>query len=171
MKKTTLAIIGTIILIVAVVLGCVFLSQKNNTNTATPNSNIADNTNNNTEQNIDENKSQKSSTVTIEELKNALENSGYVITNEITKSAELIGGKEGIGLEINGKFIEVYDFDLNSNEELTKSNVKSAKDNGKIIMPSFGNYELNAKINKNLILVSYDSHPDKDGILEVFNSL
>lgn len=106
----------------------------------------------------------------IEEFKTKLEESGLTISDTIQKSAELIGAEEGIGYEIDGEVIEVYKFNENSTDDLTKTNIESAKKDGKINMTTF-NMTLNVKYNKGLCLVRYENHPDKEKILEVFNNL
>lgn len=108
--------------------------------------------------------------VTIEDFKTKIEESELTISDTIQKSAELIGAEEGIGYEIDGAVIEVYKFNENSTDDLTKTNIESAKKDEKISMTTF-NMTLNAKYNKGLCLVGYENHPDEEKILEVFNSL
>ncbi len=105
------------------------------------------------------------------DFKEALEHKGLVISNTTNKIGELIGATEGYSYSINGVDIEVYKFDENSSEELTKNNIKSAKEKGTITMPDFNNITFNALYNKGLVLLSYEQHPDKDKIIEIFNSL
>ena len=38
-------------------------------------------------------------------------------------------------------------------------------------MPAFNNIEYKAVYNKGLVLINYEEHPNKDKILEIFNSL
>lgn len=83
----------------------------------------------------------------------------------------LIGASEGSSYMISDSLIQVYKFDFNKSDELTVSNLKKAKESGKVLMPSFNNYELKVVYNKGLILVNVEDHPDKDKILEVFNNL
>lgn len=110
--------------------------------------------------------------VSIESFKKKLIDNGLEITEETTKAGSMIGAKEkGYGYEINGKFIEIYQYDLNSIEELTKNNIKLAQTEGKITMPAFNNIEYKAVYNKGLVLINYEEHPNKDKILEIFNSL
>lgn len=109
--------------------------------------------------------------VSIEDFKKALNERGLTITSENAKAGTLIGATEGYGYTINDGTIEIYKFDEKSSNDLTKSNIKSAKEKGIVTMPSFNNVTLNAKYNKGLVLISYDEHPDKDKILEIFNNL
>ena len=74
-------------------------------------------------------------------------------------------------MEISDSLIQVYKFDSTKSDELTVSNLKKAKDEGKVVMPSFNNYELKVVYHKGLILVNVEDHPDKDKIIEVFNNL
>lgn len=108
---------------------------------------------------------------TIEDFRKKLEENGLVIANTIQKSSTMIGAVEGIGYEINGSVIEIYKFDENSTEELARNNIKSAKSNGTVSMPSFNNITLNVKYNNGLCLVNYENHPNKEKIIEIFNKL
>lgn len=115
------------------------------------------------------NKSNKSS---IEDFKSALLKNDFEITDEITKLGTLIGAKEvGYGYEINGAYIEIYEYDEKSSEELTKQNIKSAKEKNIIIMPALNNVELTATYNKGIMIVAYEEHPNKEKILEIFKNL
>lgn len=154
MNKKIYIIISIIVLVIGGIT-IYFLTQKD---VNTPNNN-----NNQSQSLISENK--------FEAFKEKLQNSGYEITGEVKKAAELVGAQEGYSYEINGSNIEIYKFNLNSSEELTKSNLKSAKNEGKIYMPSFNNYSIEVKINNNLVLTSYSNHPDKDKIIKLFNEL
>lgn len=119
----------------------------------------------NVEQNNSENK------LTIETFRNALKENNLEITNETSKAAGMIGASKGYGLEINGESIEIYEFDENSTDELTVKNIKSAKEEGDVTMPSFNNYTMKAKYNKGLVLTNYEEHPDRDKIISIFNEL
>ena len=107
----------------------------------------------------------------VQDFKNALESNGLVVTEEIPKAAGMVGAEEGYGYKINGVNIEVYQFNERNNEELAKENIKKAKDEGKIVMPSFGNYTFDAVYNKGLALTSYDKHPDAEKIISIFKGL
>lgn len=114
---------------------------------------------------------EKNNIVTIDNFIEKLEDADMKVTDKINKSAQMIGATEGYGLEIDGGYLEVYSYDIDSTNELTKSNIKSAKEKEIVTMPSFGNMELKAKYNKGLVLVNFEEHPDSDKILEVFNNL
>ena len=107
----------------------------------------------------------------IKEFKDKLQTNGLTISEEIQKSATLIGAEEGYGYIIDDVSIEIYRFDENSSDDLTKSNIKSAKNEEKITMPTFNNMEMKVKYNNGLCLVNYENHPNKDKILEIFNNL
>lgn len=114
----------------------------------------------------------KSNKLSVEDFKSELIKNNFEITDEITKLGTLIGAKEvGYGYEINGAYIEIYEYDEKNSEELTKQNIKSAKENNVVKMPAFNNVELPAIYHKGLLLISYEDHPNKDKILEIFNNL
>lgn len=117
------------------------------------------------------NETKKTEEKTIESFKSKLQENGVSITNEIEKSAMMIGAEEGIGYEINKSVIEIYKFNEESNEEIAKNNIKSAKSKGIINMLSFNNMELKVKYNKGLCLVKFEKHPDKDKIVDIFTNL
>lgn len=72
---------------------------------------------------------------------------------------------------IDGKPIQVYLFDESSEDELTVSNLKKAKEEGKVVMPSFDNYEFNVLYKNGLVVINVEENPQKDKIEEVFNNL
>lgn len=109
--------------------------------------------------------------ITIEDFKNALEKKGLKVTNITNKVGSLIGAIEGYGYNINNETIEIYKFDLNSNDNLTMDNIKSAKEKEIITMPDFNNMTFKCKYNKGLVLINYEKHSSKDKIIEVFNEL
>lgn len=157
MKEKLFLIIDLILILLFGVIIVINISKKQNT--------IVSNTTNQIETEAN------NSTLTIKLFKENLIKNGFTISNEIQKAAELIGANEGYGFEIDGSTIEIYNFNLNSEDSLTKSNINSAINEGKVYMPSLNNYSINAKINKNLVLVSFDAHPDKDKIIKIFNEL
>ena len=149
MKKVLKNIILTIILILSILLltGC------------------------SKEENVETSSKVSLKQLSIEDFKNAIKKSGITITNETNKLATMIGAEEGYGYEINGQSIEIYKFDEKSDNELTKNNIKSAKEKGIVVMPDFNNMTISVKYNKGLILANYEQHPDKEKILEAFSSL
>ena len=101
-----------------------------------------------------------------------MQEAGLDITAEAENTeCELIGASEGESYMISDSLIQVYKFDSTKSDELTVSNLKKAKEEGKVVMPSFNNYELKVVYHKGLILVNVEDHPDKDKIIEVFNNL
>lgn len=114
---------------------------------------------------------QSNKEITIEDFKNALEQKGLKITNTTTKLGSLIGAIEGYGYTINNETIEIYKFDVNSNDNLTVNNIKSAKEKEIITMPDFNNMTFKAKYNKGFVIINFEQHPSKDKILEAFNEL
>ena len=146
-----------ILITLLIVGGIYFLIRNKNTNTETTS----------TKTTVAQTKKEN----TIEKFKEELVNNGIKINEETQKSASLIGAKEGYAFEINGQAIEVYEFDEKSTEELTKDNIKSAKNSGTISMPTFNNMTLNVKYNNGLCLVNYENHSDKEKIIEIFNNL
>lgn len=109
--------------------------------------------------------------VSIENFKNVLQNKGLTVTEVTPKVGAMIGADEGYGYKINGTSIEIYKFNEESNNELTKSNIDKAKNQGIIVMPDFNNMEIKGKYNKGLLLVNYEGHPNEDEIVSAFNSL
>ena len=111
-------------------------------------------------------------TANISDFKKKLQEAGLDITAEAENTeCELIGASEGESYMISDSLIQVYKFDSTKSDELTVSNLKKAKEEGKVVMPSFNNYELKVVYHKGLILVNVEDHPDKDKIIEVFNNL
>lgn len=109
---------------------------------------------------------------TIEDFKKKLDESELKIDLEAENTeCDLIGASEGMSYTIDDALIQVYKFDFNNSNELTVSNLKLAQDQGKVVMPSFNNYEFKVVYNKGLILVNSEDHPDKDRIVELFMSL
>lgn len=144
------------ILIVILVVGGVYFFMNNKNETEETASNLLDKT---------------TKELSIDVFKNELQKNELTISEETQKSAALIGAEEGYGYIINGNPIEIYKFDEKSTDDLTKSNIKSAKNDEKVTMPTFNNMTLKAKYNQGLCLINYENHPDKDKILEIFNNL
>ncbi len=89
---------------------------------------------------------------------------GFTVGEKTEKMAAIIGAKAGFGIQVNGKNIEIYEYDSKSKDELTVNNLETARD-GYIDMSGF---TLKCALNGNLILAGYDEHPDKDKIVETF---
>lgn len=111
-------------------------------------------------------------TATIEDFKKKLDESDLKVDLEAENTeCDLIGASEGMSYTINDSLIQVYKFDFNNSNELTVSNLKLAQDEGKVVMPSFNNYEFKVVYNKGLILVNSEDHSDREKIVELFMSL
>lgn len=110
--------------------------------------------------------------VSIADFKSKLEENGIEIEMETeNKESKAIGASKGMTYMISGKIIQVYEYDLDTTEELSVSNLKLAREEGKVVMPLMDNLEINVKYNKGLVLLNYQEHPDKEKILEVFENL
>ncbi len=117
--------------------------------------------------------STKSSTVSKTVSKNRLgdmveffKSNGFTIGEKTEKMAAIIGAKAGFGIQLNGKNVEIYEYDAESKDELTVNILETARD-GYIDMSGF---TLKCVLNGNLILAGYDEHPDKDKIVETFKN-
>lgn len=83
--------------------------------------------------------------------------------------ANLVGAIDCYSYSVNGTEITVGKFDLNSKNPLTVDNIKKAKDSDMVKLDlQQGGMDVPAKINNNLLIMDYDTHPDKDKIIEVF---
>ena len=143
MKKNSriIVLILFVIIVIAAVLGIFLYNKEHNVQTNKKE----------TEELVEE-------TANISDFKKKLQEAGLDITAEAENTeCELIGASEGESYMMS--------------DELTVSNLKKAKEEGKVVMPSFNNYELKVVYHKGLILVNVEDHPDKDKIIEVFNNL
>lgn len=91
---------------------------------------------------------------------------GLTIGEKSDKIFQLIGAKDGYAIEINGEKVELYEFDPDSKAEITKTNLKTAKEGYMDMVGSKANVILNG----NIALIGYDDHPDKDKIVEIFKN-
>lgn len=154
-KNTTFVIIAILIIIVASV-SSIFLYNK--------------------EHKVDENKKAVKElikeTATIQAFKEKLEENDIVIDEEtVDGESGLIGAAEGVSYKIENERIQVYRFDLDKTDELTVENLKKAQEEEKVVMPSFNNFEIKVKYNKGLVLINSENHPQKEKIIEIFESL
>ena len=94
-------------------------------------------------------------------LKKALKKEKYELGEREEKMAEFIGAKEGFALSVNNKNIEIYQFEKNDKKlkEITKNKEFEIEGIAKIPV----------EVNGNFILIASE-HPDKDKIIEIFNS-
>ncbi len=100
------------------------------------------------------------------ELVEFFKTNGFTVGEKTEKMAAIIGARAGFGIQLNGKNVEVYEYDPDSKDELSVNNLETAKD-GYIDMSGF---TLKCVLNGNLILAGYDEHPDKDKIVETFGN-
>lgn len=152
-KNKVITLILILIIILSAIMGIVFYNKEHNVES-------------NEETKVEDKK------VSIEEFKKTLEEAGIVIEAESKNEAnEKIGAMDGVTYMIDGKPIQVYAFDESSTDELTISNLKKAKEEGKVVMPSFDNYEFKVLYNDGLIIVNLEDNPQKDKIENIFNNL
>lgn len=146
-KNLIIIVVAVIVIIIASVLG-VFLYNKQRE------------------------KDESEKVASIAEFRSRLEGQGLQIESEAESTdASAIGAVEGVTYVISGYAIQVYRYDLNSTDELSVSNVKKAQEEGKISLPEFDNHEFTVIYNKGLILINHTDHPEKDKIVEAFESL
>jgi hypothetical protein len=99
----------------------------------------------------------------------ALKSNGIIVSGERKVGAEIIGAKEGYKFIIKGKEIEIYQFDLTSNAEMTIKNLKSLKDTSEISLKGIDE-KRKAKQNGDMIILGQEDTKDKDKIESIFNS-
>jgi hypothetical protein len=92
---------------------------------------------------------------------------GYQVGEVSTKAFQMLGAKDGFGITINGKPIELYQFDPNSTNADAQKNLKDAQTIGKVSMSGFS---IPVISNGDFVLMHYSDHPDKDKIIETFKS-
>lgn len=146
-KNIIIIVVAIVVIVIAAVLGVLFYNKQKE-------------------------KSQEEKIASIEEFKTRLEEKELTIDSEAESTdAGAIGAVEGKTYVISGYAIQVYRYDLNSTDELSVSNVKKAKEEGKISLPEFDNHEFTVIYNKGLVLINYTDHPEKDKIVEAFQNL
>ena len=98
----------------------------------------------------------------IDDFKNEVKELG--INFEETKmSAEYINAESGLKLTSDGKKLEVYKFDTNS------EHYKTAEENQKVTMDGFGSFD--AIVKNGYALMIDDDFPQYDKVIEIFNKL
>lgn len=111
-------------------------------------------------------------TVSIDTFKQKLKENDLNIEAETeNKECNLIGASEGVSYMIGGEVVQVYRFDLDKSDELTVANLKKAKEEQKVVMPTFNNYEFKVKYNKGLVLINFEEHPQEQEIVQIFENL
>lgn len=101
----------------------------------------------------------------LDDLLEQFKAAGLTVGEKEPKLSSMIGAKDGFGVNINGMPIEIYQFDISSTDETAVQNMKSAKDTGKINMLGI---DFPVKMNRDLMLVNYQGHPDEEKIVKVF---
>jgi len=104
----------------------------------------------------------------VDDFINALTSNGFQITAKELVSSAIIGSKEGYELTANGSNIEIFICDLTSNEEITVKNLEDVYEKGMIKVNGITS---KARLNKHLMLMGYENHPEKDKIEKIFTDL
>jgi len=97
----------------------------------------------------------------LESVVNYFESNGYSIGEKSVKAFEMVKATEGFGIEVNGANVEFYSYDPNSEA------LKEIQSSGKYNMDGF---EIEAVANGNIVMMGHQFHPEKDKIIETFNS-
>lgn len=154
-QKNTIIVASLVLIIIVAAIASIFLYNK--------------------EHRVNENKEEAKQlvkeTVSIDTFKQKLKEEFEIESETENKECDLIGASEGVSYIIDGTVIQVYRFDLEKSDELTVTNLKKAQEEGKVLMPSFNNYEFKVKYNKGLVLVNSEEHPQEEKIVEIFQSL
>ncbi|WP_053366578.1 hypothetical protein [Bacillus sp. FJAT-27245] len=87
--------------------------------------------------------------------------SGFTIGEVKEKAFDMLGAKDGFGIELNGHEVEFYEFDSNA------PNLKEAESKGTVSMDQISFPVL---LNGNIILVHANYHPDKESLINTFNN-
>ncbi|WP_059170509.1 hypothetical protein [Bacillus sp. FJAT-27445] len=95
------------------------------------------------------------------ELISYFKSSGFTIGEVKEKAFEMLGAKDGFGIEINGHEVEFYEFDVNA------ENLKEAESKGTVSMDQISFPVL---LNGSIILVHAQYHPDKESLINTFNN-
>jgi uncharacterized protein YecT (DUF1311 family) len=104
-------------------------------------------------------------TRTIDGLIEHFKQSGLMVTGKSGKSAEMLGASEGAGIEIFGKGVEVYRYDVAKEaQKLTLEKIAKEKS------ITFFSIVAPAKLNGGFVMIGYDEHPEKEKILKAFES-
>jgi uncharacterized protein YecT (DUF1311 family) len=104
-------------------------------------------------------------TRTIDSLIEHFKQSGLMMSGRSSKLADVIGATEGAGIEIAGRDVEVFRYDVaKESQKLTLAKIAKEKSISifSIVAP--------AKINGGFVMISYDEHPEKEKIIKAFES-
>lgn len=123
--------------------------------------NVENNTNNDNSTNNETVKEEKKLS-SIDDFKNEVKKLG-IDFEETKMSAEYINAESGLKLTSDGKKLEVYKFDTNS------EHYKTAEENQKVTMDGFGSFD--AIVKNGYALMIDDNFPQYDKVIEIFNNL
>ncbi len=123
--------------------------------------NVENNTNNDNSTNNETVKEEKKLS-SIDDFKNEVKKLG-IDFEETKMSAEYINAESGLKLTSDGKKLEVYKFDTNS------EHYKTAEENQKVTMDGFGSFD--AIVKNGYALMIDDNFPQYDKVIEIFNKL
>lgn len=105
--------------------------------------------------------SQGDKQLTIESFTEALESNGISIGKKSEKMYRLLMATDGYGIDVNGEYIEVYQFDTTI--QSGKDAIEKWKKEGFMGQPVI--------VNKNLMMFADKKHKDWKEIFHIFNSL
>ncbi|MFP4662656.1 MAG: hypothetical protein ACLFPF_10720 [Halanaerobiales bacterium] len=108
------------------------------------------------------------------ELEEYFRASDLNIGERYPKYHEMVGAAAGFGIEIEGKEVELYYFDLETADTATIKSFEEARETGKLCPPN-SNMEMSVIIKGNIMLIGLEygdfyTHPAKDEIIELFNN-
>lgn len=115
-----------------------------------------------TESDAEEEKTHDEKEKTLEELVEHFKQSGFNIGDKTKKAPEMIGASEGFGIEVDGEDIEIYQYELDSED------LDEIKSNGEYEMEGFGPFP--AVANGNFVLISHEEHSETEKITTTFES-
>ncbi|MFF5400953.1 hypothetical protein ACFY5J_27125 [Peribacillus butanolivorans] len=98
---------------------------------------------------------------TLSDIADYFELNGHMAEIFSEKFAGQIGAKAGVGIEIDGDVMEVYEFDLSNPDSLERLN--TINESGTLLSNE-------AISNGNFVMIGYESHPDFERIIEIFKS-
>lgn len=99
----------------------------------------------------------------ISTLVNHFKSSGLSIGTISPKHYQMVMASEGAGIEINGREIEIYKYDINKPEQ--KMNLDKIKKENKV---EFMGLVIPAKINGSFVMLNYHDHPNQSVVIDAF---
>lgn len=105
--------------------------------------------------------------IDISDIIKHFERSGFIVSNERRVLAEIIGAEYGYDIDINNsKYdVELYKFDIENADQLTKENIEHAKITGNL---DVNGGSLNLIFKGDIAIHVSEKHPDKTQIEEAF---